>query len=177
VVNAGGLSVPILYASPTQLNIQIPYEASAGSVALTVTAGGVAAGNKTLSLSALAPGLFLLPQGTAAALNQDGSVNSQTRPASVGSIVSAYLTGLGPVNPSIATGAAAPAAPLSYVSATVTATIGNVNASVTFAGLAPGFTGLYQVNIVVPQIAAGQYPLQVAANGVLSNSALISVQD
>jgi uncharacterized protein (TIGR03437 family) len=48
---------------------------------------------------------------------------------------------------------------------------------VKFAGLAPGFTGLYQVNILVPQIASGQYPLQVAANGALSNSALIDVQD
>jgi uncharacterized protein (TIGR03437 family) len=177
VVNVGGLSAPILYASSTQLNIQIPFEASAGSVALKVTAGGAAAGNKTVSLSVVAPGLFLLPQGTAAAVNQDGSVNSQTRPAGVGSIISAYLTGLGPVNPSVATGAAAPSTPLSYVSAAVTATIGNVNAPVKFAGLAPGFTGLYQVNILVPQIASGQYPLQVAANGALSNSALIDVQD
>jgi len=177
VVTVGGLTAPILYASPAQLNIQIPFEASAGSVALSVTAGGAAVGSATLSLSALAPGLFLLPQGAAAALNQDGSVNSQTRPASVGSIISAYLTGLGPVNPSVATGAAAPSAPLSYVSATVTATIGNVNASVKFAGVAPGFAGLYQVNVLVPQLASGQYPLQVAANGVLSNSALINVQD
>jgi len=175
-VQVGGLSAPILYASSTQLNIQVPFEATAGSVALNVTAGGAAAGSETLSLNALAPGLFLLPQGTAAAVNQDGSVNSQARPASVGSIISAYLTGLGPVNPAVATGAAAPLTPLSYVAATVTATIGNVIAPVTFAGLAPGFTGLYQVNILVPQIAAGQYPLQVAASGVLSNSALISVQ-
>ena len=176
-VNVGGLSAPILYASSTQLNIQIPFEASAGSVILNVTADSAAAGNETLALSALAPGLFLLPQGTAAAVNQDGSVNSQARPASAGSIISAYLTGLGPVNPAIATGAAAPSTPLSYVAATVTATIGNVNAPVKFAGLAPGFAGLYQVNILVPQMASGPYPLQVAANGVLSNSGLISVQD
>lgn len=177
VVNVGGVPAPILYASSTQLNIQIPFEVSAGSTAASITAGGAAAGKTTLSLSALAPGLFLLPQGTAAVVNQDGSLNSQTQPASVGSIVSAYLTGLGPVNPPVATGVAAPAAPLSYVTATATATIGNANAPVKFAGLAPGFAGLYQVNILVPPMASGQYPLQVAVNGVLSNAALISVQE
>jgi uncharacterized protein (TIGR03437 family) len=176
VVTVGGMTAPILYASSTQINIQIPFEASAGSAALSVTVAGAAAGATTISLSALAPGLFLLPQG-AAAVNQDGSVNSQTQPASVGSVISAYLTGLGPVNPPVATGAAAPSTPLSEVSATIAATIGNVDAPVKFAGLAPGFTGLYQVNILVPPIAPGQYPLQVGANGVLSNSALIGVQE
>lgn len=176
-VNVGGLAAPILYASSTQINIQIPFEVPAGSATLNVTAGAAAAGKTTLSLSTLAPGLFLLPQGAAAAVNQDGSVNSQTQPASVGSVISAYLTGLGATNPPVATGAAARSTPLSYVSATVTATIGNAAASVQFAGLAPGFTGLCQVNILVPQLAPGQYRLQVAANAVLSNSAPISVQD
>jgi adhesin/invasin len=51
-----------------------------------------------------------------------------------------------------------------------------VKALVNFAGLAPGFAGLCQVNIVVPPLTPGQYPLQIAANGVLSNSALIDIQ-
>ena len=61
------------------------------------------------------------------------------------------------------------------VSATVTATIGNTPASVQFAGLAPGYTGLYQVNILVPKLTPGQYPLQISVGGVVSNAALVNI--
>jgi uncharacterized protein (TIGR03437 family) len=176
VVNIGGIAAPILYASATQINIQIPFQVSAGSSTVNVTVNGTPAGSTSISVNAIAPGLFLLQQGAAAVVNQNGSVNSQSQPAVPGSIVAAYLTGLGAVSPSVATGAAAPASPLSLVSAAVTATIGNASAPVQFAGLAPGFAGLYQVNIQVPQMAAGQYMLQVSAGGALSNSASIYVQ-
>ena len=65
---------------------------------------------------------------------------------------------------------------LSYVNTTVTATIGGQAARVIFAGLAPGYAGLYQVNVLVPQLAAGAYPIQISAGGVLSNSAIVSVE-
>jgi uncharacterized protein (TIGR03437 family) len=175
VVNIGGIAAPITYASPTQINIQIPFQVPTGSSTVNVTVNGTPAGSTSVSVNAIAPGLFLL-QSAAAVVNQNGSVNSQSQPAAAGSIVAAFLTGLGAVNPSVATGAAAPASPLSLVSATVTATIGNVSAPVQFAGLAPGFAGLYQVNIQVPQMAAGQYMLQVSAGAALSNSASIYVQ-
>jgi len=45
-----------------------------------------------------------------------------------------------------------------------------------FAGLAPGYAGLYQVNLVVPQLARGDYPLQVTAGGAAANTAIVSVQ-
>jgi uncharacterized protein (TIGR03437 family) len=176
VVNIGGIAAPITYASPTQINIQIPFQVPTGSSTVNVSVNGTPAGSTFVSVNAIAPGLFLLQQGAAAVVNQNGSVNSQSQPAAAGSIVAAYLTGLGPVNPSVATGAAAPASPLSLVSATATANIGNVSAPVQFAGLAPGFAGLYQVNIQVPQMAAGQYMLQVSAGSVPSNSASIYIQ-
>jgi len=175
-VNIGGIAAPITYASPTQINIQIPFQVPTGGSTVNVTVNGAAVGSTSVSVNAIAPGLFLLQQGAAAVVNQNGNVNSQSQPAAAGSIVAAYLTGLGAVSPSVATGAAAPASPLSLVSATVTATVGNVSAPVQFAGLAPGFAGLYQVNIQVPQMAAGQYMLQVSAGGALSNSASVYIQ-
>jgi uncharacterized protein (TIGR03437 family) len=45
-----------------------------------------------------------------------------------------------------------------------------------FAGFAPGFAGLYQVNLRVPQVSTGDQPLQISANGVASNVAAISVR-
>jgi adhesin/invasin len=62
------------------------------------------------------------------------------------------------------------------VTASVTATIGGTPATVQFAGLAPGYAGLYQVNVVVPQLAAGDYPLQLSVAGIASNSATVSVR-
>jgi len=61
-----------------------------------------------------------------------------------------YCAGLGPVNPAIGDGTAAPSSTLSRTVNPVTATIGGQPAQVLFAGLAPGFAGLYQVNVVVP---------------------------
>lgn len=173
-VSVDGTAAPVLYASPTQLNVQIPFETSPGSAAISVSVNGVAIGTSAIPVQSAAPGLFVEPQNQAAVINQDGTTNSQAQPAATGSVIAAYLTGLGAVSPPIATGAAAPLNALSTVSG-ITATIGGIAASVQFAGLAPGFAGLYQVNIQVPQLPAGQYPLQVSASGVASNAALVSI--
>jgi adhesin/invasin len=133
------------------------------------------AGSITVPLFAGTPGIFLEPQGDAAAVNQDGSVNSAAQPAPAGSVIAAYLTGLGKVSPAVASGSAAPASPLSTVSA-VTASIGGVPAKVSFAGLAPGFAGLYQINVEVPALASGHYDLRISVQGSGSNAAPISIR-
>jgi adhesin/invasin len=83
---------------------------------------------------------------------------------------------MGAVDPPVTAGVAASAVELSKVTAGVTATVGGQPATVLFAGLAPGYAGLYQVNLVVPQLAPGDYPLQISAGGVASNTATISVR-
>lgn len=90
-------------------------------------------------------------------------------------MIAGYFTGLGAVSPPIAAGVAASAIPLSNVPGPVTATIGNLPATVQFAGLAPGFAGLYQVNILVPPMPAGQYPLRISLGGVISNAAAVNI--
>lgn len=176
MVTVNGTAAPILYASPTQLNVQMPFGLAAGPATVSVTVGAAVIGTKSVVIQALAPGLFTQRQGGAAVINQDGSINSAAQPAAAGSVIAAYCTGLGPVSPSTTAGAAAPSNQLSTVTTSVTATIGNTSANVEFAGLAPGFAGLYQVNIQIPQLAAGQYALQISAGGVPSNSAPISVE-
>jgi len=175
-VAINGLAAPILYASPTQLNIQIPFQAPAGSATVTVSVNSAAIATSSIPIQASAPGLFTLAPGLAAVVNQNGLVNSQSQPAAVDSLIAAYLTGLGAVNPPVNTGVAAPTDPLSMLTGGATATIGSMPAAVRFAGLAPGFAGLYQVNIQVPQMSPGQYPLQISAGGVVSNAALVNIQ-
>ena len=126
-------------------------------------------------MQAVAPGLFLLGQGRAAVLNADYSINLSNQPASAGSYISAFMTGLGPVDNPVPTGLAATANPLSRVTSPVTATIGGQPATVLFAGLAPGFAGVYQVNLTVPQLQPGDYSLAITVGGVASNTGTISV--
>lgn len=173
-ITVNGTAAPLLYASPAQINFQIPFEASGGSAVIALSVNGAPAGSITVPLFAAAPGIFLQANGYAAVVNQDGSINSTNQPAPANSVVSVYVTGLGNVNPAVASGVAAPANGSTV--AGVTATIGGVAANVLFAGLAPGFAGLYQVNIQTPQIAAGVYDLRISVSGSGSNAASISIR-
>ena len=74
--------------------------------------------------------------------------NTTSSPARAGDVLVIYCTGLGPVSPAVAAGTAAPALPLSGTVDTVM--VGGIAAQAPFAGLAPGFSGLYQVNGVAP---------------------------
>ena len=90
-----------------------------------------------------------------------------SNPATGGSVLVIYCTGLGGVSPAAVAGSAVPSDALRNTVNPVTLTIGGVNASVAFAGLTPGLTGLYQVNATVPSgIAAGnQVPVVLAVDG------------
>jgi uncharacterized protein (TIGR03437 family) len=158
------------------LNVEVPFEVSTGAATVAVSVNGASAVTASIPVQASAPGLFVQQQGGAAVVNQDGLVNLPGQPAAAGSVIAGYFTGLGAVNPPVGTGVAAPGDHLSIVTGDVTATIGSLPALVEFAGLAPGFAGLYQVNVQVPQQAAGQYPLQISVDGVVSNAAPVNIR-
>jgi uncharacterized protein (TIGR03437 family) len=101
-----------------------------------------------------------------------------SRPARAGEFLSIYCTGLGAVSNRPTLGSAAPSNPLAQTSATPTVSIGGVNAQVIFSGLAPGFVGLYQVNVRVPETApvGAAVPLILTIGGVQSNTATIAVE-
>jgi uncharacterized protein (TIGR03437 family) len=108
--------------------------------------------------------------------NSDFSLNSPGNPAKVGGTILAYITGAGAVTHQPADGAPAGSNPLSEVISTPTATIGGKSADVSFAGLAPDFVGLWQLNIVVPSgLSQGDLPLIVTADGQASNAGNVSI--
>jgi len=160
---------------PTQINFQVPYETPSGSTAnVVVTVNGVSSTAASVTMTSAAPGIFVYGNNWAVVLNQDYSLNGPSNPAKTGSYVMLYGTGAGAASPAVPTGSAAPASPLSTVT-NVTATIDGVPATVAFQGLAPGFVGLLQVNLQVPALPSGTYPVQITAGGAKSNSASIAV--
>jgi len=174
-LRVNGVPSPIYYVSPTQVNAQIPYEISPGAATVTLSAGANLLPPVPLTIQASAPGLFLSDQNRAVVQNQDGAVNGPDHSAAPGSIVTAYVTGQGPLNLPIPSGNAAPSDPLIGAVTGISATIGGQNVEVTFAGMAPGLVGVFQVNLRIPALVAGDYPLAIAVGPLTSNSGLITV--
>jgi len=173
-VSINGVQAPIFSVSPTEIDAQVPFETQPGAAIVQINSGGAPVASLNITISATAPGLYLADQGRAAVLNPDESLNTSFQRAPAGSEIEVYLTGLGAVSPAVATGAAATG--FSRVTANVSATIGGQNAPIAYAGLAPGLTGIYQVNLIVPQLPRGDYPLQITVGGVAANTAVMSVQ-
>ena len=187
VVRVGGREAPLFFVSPTQINFQVPWElAGQAQAAITVTAGGAASAPVSVPLTSTAPGLFsvsaagrgqgaVLIGGFVLAAVTGGTAGA--RPAVPGDSVSIFSTGVGAVNSPPPSGAAAGFSPLSTLLKTPGITIGGLPAKVTFAGLAPGFAGLYQINAEVPaNLEPGDaVPVIVTAEGISSNQVTIAV--
>ncbi len=181
-VQFDGVSAPILYSSASQVNLQVPWEVRGkASTSVTVTANSVTSAPQAISVGAADPGIFSLgaPQGGQGAIvSPAGIVVDANSPAHAGDYVEIYCTGLGAVSNTPETGAVASASPSSNLIGNPTVTIGGVPAAVSFAGLAPGYIGLYQVNVQVPQgVAAGDaVPVMLSAGAIASNTVTISVR-
>jgi uncharacterized protein (TIGR03437 family) len=151
----GDTVLPILYASPGQLNVEVPFEVTAdGTLPLRVVRNGSMSLPVQATLISIQPGILTVTaDGTGQGLitKSDGFTLAQSAtPAVAGETVVIYCTGLGSVTPQVATGVAAPLLPLSHVDQSVEVMIGGKRARVDFAGLVPKYSGLYQINAVVP---------------------------
>jgi len=185
IVLDGAVPAPLLYASRTQINLQIPPQIPPGPVFFQLLVQGKLLRTALASLSSVSPAIFTFATGQGAVLNQDNSINgpgtgSAVHPAPRGSVIQIFGTGAGATNPPLAAGEAAPGSgsPLVLTVAQPTVTIGGKTARVLFSGLAPGFVGLWQINAEVPQdvTPGSSVPLQVAVGTVASNTATIAVQ-
>ncbi len=173
----GGVAVPLLYASASQINFQVPRGLAAGTQSLIVASSSGGSGAAfAFAVTPEAPAIFQDTSNNAAAQSASYQAITSKNRAPVGSTVIVYLTGQGPVDNPVADGAAAPSSPLAKATATATASIGGVAAAISFLGLSPGFAGLAQANIEVPKtLATGTYPLAVTIGGLVSGSAQIAV--
>jgi uncharacterized protein (TIGR03437 family) len=131
---------------------------------------GTSSSQATINLQATSPGIFTVNSqgsGDGAILHADNTLVTAANPAKAGETVVIFCTGLGVTKPPVVSGRAASGEP---VVAATTVAIGGKDAPVAFAGLAPGFVGLYQVNAVVPSGVSGSVSLVITAAGTASRS-------
>ncbi len=94
-----------------------------------------------------------------------------------GEAIQVYASGLGPTNPIVTAGAAAPSNPPAVTTTLPVVTIGGRTARVLISGLAPGLAGVYQVNVVVPDgLRPGDAYVSIQAGGVTGPGGNISVR-
>ena len=191
---------PLFAASLHQINFQVPAATSVGTNRIAVrsaSTGELIAGGSFL-VAAAAPGLYTASfngLGQGYIVNQDKQLNSASHPAPKGSTITLWGTGQGQVSPPVPDGGAALSSPLSY-SVTVNGSdaqtclnspqsmcvvFGNSSPSfgvVQFSGLAPGWVGLWQINVTIPSTApAGNaVPVKVVIDGAPSNSITVAIQ-
>jgi len=172
----GGMAAPLLYVSANQINAVAPFEI-VGQTTTTVqieTGGSVTLPSFSVAVAQAAPGIFTADGsgfGQAAALNQDGILNSASNPAAQGSIVTLFATGLGPMKPQPADGLV-PKAPTAQPTLPLVLNIDPLNAVVQYAGDAPGLVeGAVQINAAVPQLyATGAIIVTLAVGGEFSSN-------
>jgi uncharacterized protein (TIGR03437 family) len=168
-VTIGGTLCPLYYVSPTQLNVQVPYERSAGVSKLVVFGPANTSVSTNITIADSAPAIFT----NSGALTPFSS-------GKVGDTLIMFITGEGKVTPALADGATpAPATPVSRLPAPVlpiSMTVGGVNAPIAFAGIASGLVGVTQVNFVIPAgVPAGVQPVVVTVGAASSAPANLTI--
>jgi uncharacterized protein (TIGR03437 family) len=183
-VNINSKPAAVYFVSGTQINVQAPADEAIGPVEVEVVRSGVRSDVFRANLQRHLPGFFMFtPEGSRyiAGVHADGTFLGKTslfptltlRTAAPGNTVLLFGTGFGPTNPSVQTGIVfSGAAPTTEQ---VRITIGGVQANVAFAGLSGA--GLYQFNVVVPDLPNGDHAVVAEIGGVRSQeNAFITVQ-
>jgi len=169
--------IPILAASETASQIQVPFEATGPnvSIALEAASGRLTVG---LPLQNVSPAIFVDAEGTPLILDAEtGVLLDANKPARANTRVQVLATGFGRVQPDWPTGMAAPLADPPRVMAIVRANLDGIPLEVTQATLAPSYVGFYLVEIQLPQIVnAGPAELLLEAEGQQSNRVRLYVQ-
>ncbi len=144
----GPVPAPLFYASPQQINAQVPLTLQPGEWEVKVRFQNLEAGDRAV-VRPYSPGLFGVSR------HADGTVVSRDAPARASEVISFFGTGFGATRPPVHTGELAPPGP-TWLDAKVEAKIGETLLApddILYGGLAPGFAGLYQFNLRIPATA------------------------
>jgi uncharacterized protein (TIGR03437 family) len=185
-VTIGGQAAYIDYISGSQINALVPGNVALGQQSVVVKNAAGSSSGFNVTVNSVQPGLLAVPSfkiGStqyAVALTSDGKsyilppnsiAGLATQRAAVGQTVVLYGVGFGPVTPAVPDGQPAPAQ--TALTNTLHVFVGGVEAQVKYAGLNPGSYGLYQFNVVIPQVPAGdQVPLTFTLGGASGTQTL-----
>jgi uncharacterized protein (TIGR03437 family) len=177
VVSANGVAIPLSYVrvSPAQINAQLPFEIRLGSASLIVDVNDGASAPVSFMVVATAPEIFRSTGSRGLAINQDQTINGPDAPAPPGSVIIMYVTGQGAVDHPVPTGAPGLSSPLARPVAPVSATLDGQHVNVQFLGLAPGFVGISQANLQIPDIEPGDHKLVIKIGNAASQPVTITV--
>jgi len=168
-VTIGGQSAFVDYISPTQVNVQIPSNVSAGTQPLILTTEYGTSAAYNLTVATTAPGMYaptvlniggnqyvgaLYADSPSTWVLPTGAVSGFTsQPAAAGDTIVMYGVGFGTVTPAspagqIVSGQDSLTSPVQFL-------FGTTPGTVTYQGLAPGLVGLYQFNVMIPSGVSG----------------------
>lgn len=181
------ITCKLLYVSPGQINFLIPYELTAATAQVLVARQGVAGPmssnntpSVTINLATTSPGLFEWDGDFAVAQHADGSLITAASPAQPGEVVVLYAAGLGRTVPDSASGVLPQeAATILYASQLQILLNGTAlpQSSIYYAGVTPGFAGLYQINVTLPAVLPPNPELQVVIGTQVSPTGVLLFAD
>ncbi len=156
-VLVNGVAAPLYYLSPTIINFYVPMSTpTSGTIDVLVQkkSTGQILASSTLPAAVATPGFFTTTQngrGQIAALNEDNTINSAANPVGRGRVIQLYATGQGYLPDAPPDGVPAPSDRLISTPSLPRVIINTTDAEVQFSGLAPGFVGVWQINVKVPE--------------------------
>jgi uncharacterized protein (TIGR03437 family) len=170
-VEINNVPANIYYVSPTQVNLLISTELIAGPAMLQLVVDGVAGPAIPIMLQNAAPGFFQSDQTTVLGVHLNGSTITAAAPAKGGETVILFASGLGPTNPAAIPDqvpeTAASVTPISNFSLLINGVAVNPQ-QILYAGVAPTFAGLFQINVTLPANTPANPQLQIGYAGILS---------
>jgi len=176
--SAGGLIAPVLAATATESQVQVPFEARGSSISFAASANGKNLTWPAVQLAPVAPVVFVDRDGSPMLLDADNGVMLDAmNPARSGARIQILATGLGRVTPDWPTGLAAPLENSPRVAGVVHAYLDRAPVEVTRAVLAPGYIGFYLIEIAVPKLVNyGPAELYIDVDGASSNRVRVYIE-
>ena len=166
-----GVPASIYYVSPEQINLLIPCTLLPGRAKLQLTLEGRAGPAVEITLKEAAPALFQLDQFTAIATKADGSLLSWDEPATPGEIIVLYGTGLGQTVLHLRSGEIPRTAALikRFSELKILLDAKELDSDrIAYAGVTPGYAGLYQINLWLPENVGADPEIRVALGDDIS---------
>lgn len=175
----GNLVANLIYVSPTQINFLVPPILLPGTVTVYVVVDGLAGPAAKVQLARVAPAFFQLDQETAIASHANGDLVTPQAPAKPGEIIVLYATGLGQTRPPVDYGLLPMSAALLADLSTLVVTLDGAAvdpSAILYAGVCPGYGGLYQVNLTLPTSVGSNPQITIGFADLLSPALSIPVE-